>query len=199
MQPKGYLSHGTCTSADTPMMPADDLFFDIVTQSDFKREYYPSGHAVNDPSVYPDIFREEEETVFDDEGNDTGKKIRRIYREVVPRYAFAFQQIITVKQLVHLCGNEAQFELNAAEPSEEENRMFLDFREGWLKKDMDIAFYELLRLEREVRVEGAFIQRRRHALSPLRPRDRETPALRAFLLRLRRGGRNRHGMARSVG
>ena len=51
VQPKGYLSHGTCTSSDTPMMPADDLFFDIVTQSDFKREYYPSGHAVNDPAV----------------------------------------------------------------------------------------------------------------------------------------------------
>ena len=58
--------------------------------------------------------------IRDENGDDTGKKIRRIYKELVPRYAFAFQQIITIKQLVHLCGNDIQFELGAACPTDEE-------------------------------------------------------------------------------
>ena len=142
-RPSGYISHGRFSSIEEPLMPADNMEFEIVTQADFIREYYPTGHAINDPAFYPDIYREEEEPVYDENGDDTGKKIRRIYKELVPRYAFAFQQIITIKQLVHLCGNDIQFELGAARPTDEEQEKFLSFREGWLKKDMEVEFYKL--------------------------------------------------------
>ena len=143
IRPSGYISHGRFSSIEEPLMPADNMEFEIVTQADFIREYYPTGHAINDPAFYPDIYREEEETVYDENGDDTGKKIRRIYKELVPRYAFAFQQIITIKQLVHLCGNDIQFELGAARLTDEEQEKFLSFREGWLKKDMEVEFYKL--------------------------------------------------------
>lgn len=141
--PAGYLSQARFTSMSEPdTMPMDDLGFKIVTQADFIREYYPSGHAINDPTVYPDIFKEEIEDEIDSEGNPTGKKKRQIYKELVPRYAFAFQQIITLKQLIHLCGNDIQFELNIKEPTNEQSDDFLELRSGWVDKDMEIAFYE---------------------------------------------------------
>lgn len=142
IRPDGYISHGRFSSLGNAEMPSDVINFDIVTQADFLREFYPTGHAINDPTIYPDIWREEDIPVLDESGNDTGKNTRRLYKELVPRYAFAFQQIITVKHLVHLCGNDVQFELNSTKTTEKENEDFAIYRTGWLKKDMEIAFYE---------------------------------------------------------
>lgn len=145
VRPNGYLAHGRFTSISEPNMPNDILEFETVTQADFLREYYPSGHAINDPTIYPDIYREEETDITDNEGNPTGKKRKQIYKELVPRYSFAFQQIIATKQIVHLCGNDIQFELNKEKPTPDEEGNFCLFREGWLKKDMEIAFYEAVK------------------------------------------------------
>lgn len=145
VRPNGHLSHGLFTSVSEPNMPNDIMEFDIVTQADFLREYYPSGHIINDPTVYPDIYREEEVPITDENGEPTGKTRKQIYKELVPRYSFAFQQIIATKQIVHLCGNDIQFELNKEKPTKEEEDSFAKFREGWLKKDMEIAFYEAVK------------------------------------------------------
>lgn len=136
------LSHGRFTASAEVPMPFDDMSFDIVTQADFLRQYYPSGHSINDPSVYPDITREEIVPVKDSDGNETGKTTSRFYIEYVPRYAFAFQQIIKIKQMVHLCGNDIQFELSSPKPTLAEQDIFNIYREGWLKKNMEIAFFD---------------------------------------------------------
>lgn len=145
IRPVGYLSHGRFTSVEEPQMPTDTIEFDTVTQADFMREYYPTGHIINDPVVYPDIYREEEVPILDENGEDTGRKVKRLYKEFVPRYAFAFQQIIAIKQIVHLCGNDIQFELSKENPDKKEEESFVMYREGWLKKDMEIAFYECVK------------------------------------------------------
>ena len=145
VKPIGYLNAGESSDAAQNIQMDESMIFQVVRQSDFLREYYPSGHAINDPTIYPDIYKEEEVPVLDESGNDTGKKSRRVYKEKVPRYAFAFQQIITVKQLVHLCGNDIQFELNTSEPSDSQRESFSIFREGWMGKDMEIAFYEAVK------------------------------------------------------
>ena len=142
VRPDGYMRNGSFPASFDAEMPIDNVGFQIVTQADFLREYYPSGHAINDHTFYPDIYREEIVDVLDAEGNPTDKKTKRLYKEPVPRYAFAFQQVITVKQLVHLCGNDIQFEINKTDVSDEETDMFNILREGWLDKDMEIAFYE---------------------------------------------------------
>ena len=60
IMPSGYLAQPRFSSTDEPsLMPVDNLTFMAVTQADFLREFYPSGHAINDPSVYPDIYKEE--------------------------------------------------------------------------------------------------------------------------------------------
>ena len=142
IRPEGYMRSGWFSDGYEPLLTNDACMYTIVTQSDFLREYYPSGHVINDPTVYPDIYREEEEPIYDVNGEPTGKTARKIYKELVPRYAFAFQQIIAVKQIIHLCGNDMQFELNKENPTDEEAKTFTLFREGWLKKDMEIAFFE---------------------------------------------------------
>lgn len=129
-------------------MPYDRLSSDMLTQSDMLRQYYPSGHVINDPMIYPDIYREQDEPVYDENGHDTGKTVRRVYRECVPRYAFAFQQIIALKQIIHLTGNDIQFEINTSRPTESEIRQYADFRQGWLAKDSEIAFFECVKSEK---------------------------------------------------
>lgn len=142
IKPIGYLTGGDFGYMNEPSVSDESILFKNVTQGDFLREYYPSGHRINDPSHYPDIYKEEYVDVLDDEGQPTGEKTRRLYKEEVPRYAFAFQQIITTKQLVHLCGNDIQFELNTSEPTQTQQEAFKMFREGWMGSDMEVAFYE---------------------------------------------------------
>lgn len=114
----------------------------MQTQDDFIRQYYPSSHRIKDEMYYPDIFREIEEPVYDSDGNDTGRTVKNIYVEKVPRFAFAYQQIITLKHLVHLCGNDIQFDLNTGKESDETADDVRLFRDGWQDKDMQHAFYK---------------------------------------------------------
>lgn len=149
IRPDGYLQHGGAFSPENePMMPDDKLLSATFTQADMLRQYYMSGHAINDPRVYPDIYRESREPVYDANGNDTGQTVRRVYKECVPRYAFAFQQIIALKQIIHLTGNDIQFELNAANSTESLCKLYDLFRKGWVAKDSEVAFFECVKSEK---------------------------------------------------
>lgn len=125
--------------------PFGNDLFDTYTEADMLREYYPGGHKINSTAWYPDIYREVWEDVLDAEGEPTGKKIRRVYREYVPRYAFAFEQIIALKQIIHATGNDIQFELNVTNPSEEQKTSYEELRQGWQMKDMETAFYNAVK------------------------------------------------------
>lgn len=110
----------------------DDLdtpVYEIISQADFMREFEPSGHMINNPIVYPDKKRVDPET-------------KQEYTEPIARCAFAFQRIITVKQLAHLCGNDIQFEMPSTKDSEQVNETFFKFKEGWSVKNMEIAWFE---------------------------------------------------------
>ena len=138
----GYMRHANCVTGDCINMPQEQVFYNIVTQADFLRELHPSGHAINDDTYYPDIWKEETYEITDEYGENTGKQGTRLYKELVPRYAFAFQRIILVKQLVHLCGNDIQFDINEENPTQQQESTFNELRKGWLKKNMEVAFYE---------------------------------------------------------
>lgn len=143
--PHGH-NMGRMYSGGVSMPPVEEHpMFKVRTQADFLREYYPSGHRINDPAYYPNIFREEEVEVLDDNGNPTGRMKKNRYMELVPRYAFSFQQVITAKQMVHLCGNDMQFDFNVEKPTAAQKKSMTEFREGWLEKDMEVAFFKLMR------------------------------------------------------
>lgn len=144
IMPSGHNAGRIYTDGD-PAHPVEGRpSYKVRTQADFLREYYPSGHQINDPSYYPNIYREEEVEVLDNLGMPTGKKKKNVYVELVPRYAFAFQRLISVKQMVHLCGNDMQFDFNIEKPNKSQKRSMVEFREGWLEKDMEVAFFKIM-------------------------------------------------------
>lgn len=113
--------------------PEDLMRQEIYTQSQMMREYYPSAHRIMDPKVYPDVWK------YD-------KTKKKYYKQPITRTAFAFQRVLKVKQVTHLCGNDVQFELAAKSNSTDEElrnvKSLLDLREGWLEMKMEERFYE---------------------------------------------------------
>lgn len=134
--PKGYMKHGIIdrefSENEDPCMPVDVLYRNIKTQQDFLREFYPSGHRICDPQQYPDIWKKNPET-----GLWCVQKIQRT--------AFAFQQVIWTKHVLHVTGNDIQFELaeGTEEGSEDKlQELLTKYRKGWLMHDMEIRFFE---------------------------------------------------------
>lgn len=135
IMPSGYKAHRTIKRGQQAKEPVDRPTMKILTQADFLRMYYPSGHAINDPTLYPDVVK------YDKDAN-------RYYVQPIMRTAFAFQKIITTKQIVHIVGNDVQFELSGKVEDElKEKQKQLDlitFRQGWLDMSMEYHFYEFM-------------------------------------------------------
>lgn len=131
--PWGHYDHGERVGTIREEAPVYDMMRrKIVTQEDFLRELDPAGHIINDREYYPDIWRKNEDK------NDK-QNYGKYYIQEVPRYAFAYQQIILNKHLTHLCGNDIVFEL---------------------ADKVDTRGVCRLHGQRQVRVEGAVICRR---------------------------------------
>lgn len=131
VRPEGYGKHGMWRSMVSE--PKDELRKDIVTQADFMREYFVTGHKIFDKAAYPDIIKEDPD--------NPGKW----YTQPITRIGFAFQQLITTKHTIHLIGNDVQFEIitgGSDSNTEELQNLMLDFRKGWLTADMEIRMYE---------------------------------------------------------
>ena len=142
--PDGQYEHGEFWG-DTPetAVNQDRLRKKIVTQEDFMRELDPAGHAINDKSLFPDIWRLNDDDV-------------KWYIQEIPRYAFSFQQIILIKHLTHMCGNDIQFELSDKKVSDAARETFTAHRNGWANKNMEIAWYELVKSVKATG-DGAFV------------------------------------------
>ena len=145
---KGHYAHGeiqgeTIENAVTP----DSLTHRIVTQEDFMRELDPCGHLINDKEYYHDIWRQNTA-----DGPDKGKW----YLEEVPRYAFAFQQVILIKHLTHLCGNSIQFELADKNDDENSRKVYNAFKRGWSEKNMETAWFYVAKSVKATG-DGAFV------------------------------------------
>ena len=129
--PDGQYDHGILLDGMVETAPTYDVLHrKIVTQEDFLRELDPAGHPINNRQLYPDILQKNE-----DDG--------LWYVQEIPRYAFAMQQIILIKHLTHLCGNDIQFELSDNKVTDEKRDVFIRFRNGWANKNMEIGWYQL--------------------------------------------------------
>ena len=118
--------------------PDDPLKLQVYTQSQMLREYYPSAHNINNPILYPDVWKEMPIP------GKPGQK--RYFRQPITRTALAFQRVIKIKRNTHVCGNDMQFELASNERDEaktlQETLELLNFKEGWLTMGMEERFYE---------------------------------------------------------
>ena len=144
IMPDGHYNHGerwneVVEENDIP----DYLRRKVVTQEDFMRELDPCGHLINDREYYHDLWRKNTED-------------NKWYLDEVPRYAFAFQQVILIKHLTHLCGNDIQFELADKRDDDNSRKVFNAFKRGWSNKNMEVAWYQLAKSVKATG-DGAFV------------------------------------------
>lgn len=138
ISPTGYHLHGEPSSDINRFenTPNDPLWKDVVTQSDFLREYYPSAHQIFNPITFPDVIRKDPET-----GNEV--------TQLITRTAFAFQQVIATKHTMHMTGNDVQFELAEDDESiskvDELQDLLLKFKKGWLMAHLETAHFDAVK------------------------------------------------------
>ena len=135
----------------------DIPMYRVITQEEMLRQYFPSGHKINNPTLYPDIWKQNPED-------------KQWYRQPITRCALGFQQVIATKHIIHIIGNDVQFELSTEEqknveirkrtrisengdfainpdailnPEEDEaTKMLSVFKKGWNELNMEIRWYE---------------------------------------------------------
>ena len=128
----------------------DKALYYILSQEEMLRQYYPSGHKINNELLFPDIWKKDPET-------------NKWYKQSITRCALAFQQIITTKHIIHIVGNDVQFELSEDEKSSQKDgldgeleasielqdddstKLLSIFKSGWIDLYMEIRFYEAVR------------------------------------------------------
>lgn len=108
--------------------PKDNTLWQIVSQGQFVREYYTSGHLINDATYYPDRIKYDEDK-------------KQFFTEKVVRCAFPLQMIITSQHLVHIAGNDIRHELTDSETSQEREQLFLKWQKGWLDENIETRLY----------------------------------------------------------
>lgn len=151
-KPYGYMAHGKKMGTfdkDDLSEPDDKMYKLPKTQDDFLREYYPTAHNIFNEEIYPDIWKEGPANPLNpDDPKDPLYGKKKLYRQKIQRTAFAFQQLIAVKHILHLTGNDIQFEL-ASDPTKSNDETMQDlltrFKMGWLLADMEIRMYEAVR------------------------------------------------------
>ncbi|MCM1295404.1 MAG: phage portal protein [Muribaculaceae bacterium] len=126
-----YNPRPVITSRPESVKVSDERFLEmIVPQLDFLRQYYPSGHLINDTNYYPDRLKYDEER-------------KQFFTEKVVRCAFPFQMIITAQHLVHISGNDVRHELTDAKVDEKTQTLFHDWQKGWLNENIETSLYYL--------------------------------------------------------
>ena len=115
-------------SPERTTAPKDNTLWQTVSQGQFVREYYTSGHLINDPTYYPDRIKYDEEK-------------KQFFTEKVVRCAFPLQMIITSQHLVHIAGNDIRHELTDSVTSKEREELFLSWQKGWLDENIETRLY----------------------------------------------------------
>lgn len=147
--PDGYLKHGSfknlvVSDKSEISMPKDKMSMLVKTQADFLREYYPSAHRIFNEKEYPDIWKMNPD--YDPEKPENGSKW---YLQPITRTAFAFQQVIATKHILHVTGNDVQFELidggESVTKGDELKKRLAKFKRGWLTSSMETIMYDAVR------------------------------------------------------
>lgn len=120
----------------------------IVSQADFLREYYPTGHRINDPEWYHDQikYRDRVDATGQPVVNPkTGEVEKDFFRQEVFRCSMPFQMLITAQQTLHLCGRDLRHELTDDNVDKANDALFLEFQKGWIDHNIDVRFFEFVK------------------------------------------------------
>lgn len=113
-----------------------------VFQSDFLAQLDTAGHSINDPTYYEDIYKKQPKV--DAKGNEIKGEFE--YRvEELERVSIPMQSIILSKHLTHLAGENIKFVQHNINPSDKERETFVNFKQGWFKKNMETAKFDFMK------------------------------------------------------
>ncbi len=132
MTPEEIYNHRAKFYKETPLSRIE------VKQESFLNEYDPNGHKINDPIIYPNIHK-----IITDE-KATNELKNKIVEIAVERVAIPLQEIIATKQTTHVCGNPVQFIDASPSPTEEMKQLLTIYKQGWLKKNMEVLKYKFV-------------------------------------------------------
>lgn len=112
--------------------------YQIVYQSDFLRELYPSGHKINDPVWYPDKVTYNDSPEVKEANNGKGAWVtERVTRSAVP-----FQFIILLKHLTHLGGNQLNIMSSNRTQTQQMKDALAQLKQGWIDKNMEVVKWD---------------------------------------------------------
>lgn len=137
--PKGhYGPNPIITDSAVSTCGQDIPLFEVISQADFLRELYPSGHRINDPEWYPDkVTYNDSEEVKQINGGKGAWVTEKVTRNAVP-----FQFIILLKHLAHLGGNQLDIMSSNRVQSQEDKDILAQLKQGWVDKNMETAKWD---------------------------------------------------------
>ena len=121
--------YGSAESLDDPAY--DTVRFELLTQSDFLREYDVNAHKINSLKYYPNPLAKDADGKF--------------YAKVKSRVAVAYQRRIHTKRVTAITGNNANLRLIEGSQTQLEI-----FRKGWEKKNMENAIHDSISADGKV-------------------------------------------------
>lgn len=137
--PRGYYGPNPIIKGDTVSQALQDTpLFEIVSQADFLRELYPSGHKINDPEWYPDKVTYMDSEEVKQANNGKGAWVT----EKVTRNAMPFQFIILLKHLAHLGGNPLDIMSSNRTQEQAQKDDLAELRQGWIDKNMETVKWD---------------------------------------------------------
>ncbi|WP_459187313.1 phage portal protein [Parabacteroides sp. APC149_11_2_Y6] len=107
-----------------------------IYQSEFLAELHPSGHKINDPSYYENIFKKIKKR------DSNGNEYDQVVEIAIERVSIAMQQIILTKHLTHLCGKNIKFVYSGNDYTDTRKKLVQELKQGWIKKNMETAKYD---------------------------------------------------------
>lgn len=122
--------YATGDASSTYDYDRDPLKYELLTQSDFLREFDVNSHKINSIKYYPNPLRKDEDGKY--------------YAKIKSRVAIGFQERIYVKRLTALVGNNTNLRITKAKPDKTDQELLGLFREGWEKKNIENAIYEAI-------------------------------------------------------
>lgn len=94
----------------------------VVPQEAFLSELHPSGHDINYKA--PKIVKDKEGNVKDSKN--------------VAKIAVALQEVISIKQRIHLTANPTKFTLTEENRTDDKEKLFVMLKQAWADKNMDV-------------------------------------------------------------
>lgn len=112
--------------------------FYSIPQSTFVNEYYPSGHAINNP----DLEYWQDVCMVQEVPNDDGTTSEEYKHHKLQRRSFGLQQIGVRQLLASITGYPVNMQNSGLNTSEYEKIILAKMKQIWLDSNMENAFYE---------------------------------------------------------